>query len=155
MQLVGSWTIPGRPDLALNLLTWIALRADSYAEALEYSEQTLAAAITPLDRIGAVGGKGCALVLLRRIEEGAAILNEARHRWLTDGVLYSFVASDVAISLCKILEGDIRDGIHLLEEAIVKLESEGYRGAVRFAVTWPRFICKSSPEMRNRVCLPY
>ena len=127
MQVGGHLDDPRSTGLGLNLLTWIALTADSYAEALEYSEQTLAAAVTPLDRNGAINGKGCALILLRRIEEGAAILNEARHRWLTDGVLYNFVASDVAISLCKIFQGDIRDGIHLLEEAIVKLESEGYR----------------------------
>jgi hypothetical protein len=40
--------------------------SDSYAEALEYSEQSLAVAIAPLDKIGAAGSKGCALVLLRR-----------------------------------------------------------------------------------------
>ena len=126
-KLVGRLNDPRSTGLGLNLLTWIALTSDSYAEALEYSEQTLAAAVTPLDRNGAINGKGCALVLLRRTEEGAAILKEARHRWVTDGVLYNFVASDVAISLSKVFQGHIGEGIHSLEKAITKLEFEGYR----------------------------
>ena len=53
---------------ALNLLAWIALVSDAYDKALEYSEQCLAVAIAPLDRIGAAGGTRCALVLLRWTE---------------------------------------------------------------------------------------
>jgi hypothetical protein len=52
---------PRSTGQGLNLLTWIALVSDSYAEALEYSEQSLTVAIAPLDKIGATGGKGCAI----------------------------------------------------------------------------------------------
>jgi hypothetical protein len=96
MQVGGRLDDPRSTGLGLNLLTWIALISDSYPEALEYSEQTLAVAVTPLDRNGAIGGKGCALILLRRTEEGAAILKEARRRWVADGVLYnSFPATSL------------------------------------------------------------
>ena len=80
--------------MAWRLLTWIALLADSYAEALEYSEQSLAVAVTPLDRSIAVIGKGCALVLLRRTEEGAKLLEEDRRRCIADGDLYRLGGSD-------------------------------------------------------------
>ena len=46
-RLLGD---PRSTGLGLALLTWIALLADSYAEALEYSEQSLRVAVTPFDR---------------------------------------------------------------------------------------------------------
>jgi class 3 adenylate cyclase len=129
MQVGRRLDDPRSTGIGLNLLTWIALGSDSSTEALEYSEQCLAVAVTPLERNGAINGKGSALILLRRTEEGADILKEARRRWATDGVLYNFSSSDVAIGVCKVLQGNIGDGIHLLEEAIVKREAEGYRNA--------------------------
>jgi hypothetical protein len=69
---------PRSTGLGLWLLTWIAYFADSYVEALEYSEQSSAVAITPFDRYVPIVAKGRALVLLRRTEEGAMVLKEAR-----------------------------------------------------------------------------
>ena len=103
--------------------------SDSYAEALEYSEQSLAVAIAPLDKIGAAGSKGCALVLLRRTEEGAALLEDHRRGCVADGNLYTLAGSDAIIGVCKALQGKIKDGIRIIEEAILKREREGYRDA--------------------------
>ena len=89
------------------LLTWIALVSDSYAEALEHSEQSLAAAVTPWDRSAAIIGKGCALVLLRQTEEGAKLLEEERRRSVADGDLYNLVGSDGFIGICKVLQGNV------------------------------------------------
>jgi class 3 adenylate cyclase len=114
---------------ALNLLTWIALVSDSYDKALEYSEQCLTVAIAPLDRIGAAGGKGCALVLLRRTEEGAALLEDHHRRCIADGNLYTLAGSDAIVGVCKALRGNIRQGIRIIEDAILKREQEGYRDA--------------------------
>ena len=120
---------PRSTGQGLNLLTWIALVSDSYAEALEYSEQSLAVAIAPLDKIGAAGSKGCALVLLRRTEEGAALLEDHRRGCVADGNLYTLAGSDAIIGVCKALQGNIKDGIRIIEEAILKREREGYRDA--------------------------
>ena len=129
MQVGQALNDPRSTGQGLNLLTWIALVSDSYAEALEYSEQSLAVAIAPLDKIGATGGKGCALVLLRRTEEGAALLEDHRRGCVADGNLYTLAGSDAIIGVCKALQGNIKDGIRIIEEAILKREREGYRDA--------------------------
>ena len=67
---------------------------DSYAEALEYSEQALSVAVTPWDREAATLLKGCALVLLRQTEEGAKLLEGQRSRAVTYGYLHTLIASD-------------------------------------------------------------
>ena len=44
------------------------------------------------------------------------------------------MAAEVTIfGVCKILQGNIRDGIHLIEEAILKAEKEGYQTSGRLA----------------------
>ena len=120
---------PRSTGLGLALLAWIALGSDSYAEALEYSERSLAVAVTPWDRNYSTIGKGCALVLLRQTEEGAKLLEQDRHRCLIDGDLYALVGSDAIVGLCKIFQGRIREGIHIIEEAILRREKDGYRVA--------------------------
>ena len=127
MQVGRMLNDPRSTGLALALLTWIALLSDSYAEALEYSEQSLAVAVTPLDRTIATSCKGCALVLLRRTEEGAKILEEYRRRCVADGVFIGLAGSDAILGVCKVLQGNIRDGIHSIEEAILRREKEGNR----------------------------
>ena len=122
--------------LGLSLLTWIALLSDSYAEALKYSEQSLAVAVVPWDRQNSINGKGCASVLLRQTAEGEKLLEEFRRRCVADGYLYPVRAADCIIGVCKVLEGDIRGGIRLLEEVILTREKEGYRSAA----DWSRFI---------------
>ena len=131
-RLLGD---PRSTGLGLALMTWIALLADSYAEALEYSEQSLSVAVTHFDRSTAVIGKGCALVLLRRTEEGAQLLEGDRRRCIADGDVYRLAGSDGMIGVCKVLQGNIRNGIHFLEEAILRRETEGYRDAA----DWYRF----------------
>nr|WP_256470194.1 AAA family ATPase [Bradyrhizobium sp. 157] len=120
---------PRSTGLGLALLAWIALVADSYAEALEYSEQSLAVAVTSFDRSCALSGKGNALVMLRRTDEGLQLLEAANQRSLADGDLYTLVGNEGAIGVCKVLQGHIRHGIRLLEEAISRREKEGYRTA--------------------------
>jgi len=120
---------PRASGLGLSLLTWIALVSDTYAEAREYSEQSLAVAVAPFERESAINAKGCALVLLRRTEEGATLLEEGRRRSVRDGNLYSLIGSDAILGVCKVLQGNAGEGIHLIEEAIRRREKEGYRRA--------------------------
>jgi class 3 adenylate cyclase/tetratricopeptide (TPR) repeat protein len=111
----------------LALLTWVSLVSDCYAEALEYSEQALSVAVTPFDRVAAENGKGCALVLLRRTEEGINILELVRRRCIVDGVLYFLSGQEGVIGICKVLQGNIKEGINQIESAILNREKEGYR----------------------------
>jgi class 3 adenylate cyclase len=129
MQVGRMLGDPRSTGLGLALLTWIALVSDSYAEALEYSEQSLAVAIAPFDRSGAISGMGGALVLLRQTEEGLKLLEDSIRRCVVDGDLYTLVGSEGTLGVGKVLQGNIADGIRLLEEAISRLEKEGYRTA--------------------------
>jgi hypothetical protein len=118
---------PRSTGLGLWLLTWIALLSDSYVEALECSEQSSAVVITPLDRYNAIGAKGCALVMLRRTGEGAPLLEEVRSRCMADGYLYLISGLDAILCVCRVLQGDIGAGIHLLERLILQGDEKGYR----------------------------
>jgi hypothetical protein len=118
---------PRSTGLGLQLLMWIALVSDSYAEALAHSEQSLSSAIAPLEVSGTLVGKGCALIMLRRTKEGAALLLEGRRRCFEEGSLYGLVGSEAVLGVCRVLDGEISGGIRLIEEAIQTQEEKGYR----------------------------
>jgi tetratricopeptide (TPR) repeat protein len=134
MQIGRLLNDPRSTGFGLWLLTWIALMSDSYSEALEYSEQSVAVAVTPLDRTTAIGGKGCALALLRRIEQAKPLLEEHRRQCVADGYHYLLVGTDAILGVCKVLQGNIQDGIHWIEEALSRHE----RGIDPRAADWYR-----------------
>jgi tetratricopeptide (TPR) repeat protein len=136
MQVGRQLNDPRSVGLGLALLSWIAVISDSYAEALEYSEQSLAVAVTPIDRSFALPGKGFALALLRRTEEAVQLLEDERRRGVANGYPYVFVGTDGAIGVCKVLQGDFGGGTRFLEAAISRREKEGHR----VAADWYRVI---------------
>jgi class 3 adenylate cyclase/tetratricopeptide (TPR) repeat protein len=129
MQVGRLLNDPRSTGLGLSLLALITLLSDSYSEALEYAEQSTVVAVTPMDRETAINMKGCALVLLRRVEDGLRLLEEFCRRCLADGDLYSLTSVDGIIGVSKVIQGNIRYGIRLLEEAILRREKEGYTAA--------------------------
>ena len=127
MQVGRLLNDPRSTGFGLWLLSIIALISDSYAEAIEYSEQSLAVAVTPVDRNLCTVSKLTALVLLRRTEEGAMLLEAHRRSCVADGQLARLSSTDTIFGVCKILRGNIRDGLRLIEDAILRREKEGYR----------------------------
>jgi hypothetical protein len=121
---------PRATGFGFYLLAWIALIFDSHAEALEYCEQSLVVAVTPLERNGVLNAKGCSLILLRRIEDGVNILESFRRRCLVDGDLYSLVSCDVCLALAEIFRGNIGHGIRFIENRIVREGKEGHNNTV-------------------------
>jgi class 3 adenylate cyclase len=113
----------------LAMLASIALAFGSYAEALEYGERSLTVAITPIDKRFAMNAKGSALVLLRKTEDGAKLLEELRRQCIADGDNYDVGCTDGFVGVCKVLQGNMSEGIHIIEQAILKREDEGYRAA--------------------------
>ena len=93
--------------------------------ALEYSEQSLAMTVSRLDQILALSSKGSALVLLRRTDEGAALLEEVRRDCIAKGHLFNLTAFDGIIGVCKVICGDIFNGLQWIEDAILQREKEG------------------------------
>ena len=127
----ASWSAARRSTIHRTWPSTIdldCLLADSYAEALEYSEQSLAVAVTPLGseqlRLVAKDAPWCCFGELMRARQ---LLEEDRRRFVADGDLYRFAGTDGMIGVCKVLRGNIAEGIHLLEEAISRREREGYR----------------------------
>jgi class 3 adenylate cyclase/tetratricopeptide (TPR) repeat protein len=118
---------PRSTGYGLAVLALIALVSNSYAEALEYSERCLTVAITPQDKNTAISGKASALVLLRRTEEGAKLLEERRRRCIADGSYYELGGLDGYVGVCKVLQGNLSEGIRFLERAILKREKEDCR----------------------------
>jgi class 3 adenylate cyclase len=123
---------PRSIGLGLNILAQIALFSDSAVEALEYCEQSLAVAITQQDRFGARNTKGNALIMLRRVDEGAELLEEVRRECISTGNLFQFVASDGAIGACKLIRGEIASGLHWIDRAILQRENEGFLRAAHW-----------------------
>jgi class 3 adenylate cyclase len=121
---------PRAIGFGLYLLGWIALIFGSYAEALDYCEQAMAVAITPLERNGAINVRGCALILLKRIDEGVSILNQFRDRCVADGDLYSMVSAGLFLALSRILKGNMKEGIRFIEETIRTEPKEGNQNTV-------------------------
>jgi tetratricopeptide (TPR) repeat protein len=125
---------PRSIGFGLWILAWVSLVADSYSEALEYSEQALAVAVAPQDRTIAMGAKGCALVLLRHEEEGRKLIEEWHRRCLADGDLYAAPIARGFDGLCKVLQGRLAAGIRCIEETISTLDRDGYK----IAADWTR-----------------
>jgi hypothetical protein len=50
-----------------------------------------------------------------------------RRRCVADGLIEQLNNTDTTFGACKILQGNIRDGLRLIEEVILKREKEGYR----------------------------
>jgi hypothetical protein len=73
-----------------------------------------------------MGGKGCALVLLRRLNEALPLLDELRRQCVADGYLLLLRAMDPFIGVSKVFQGSVADGIRWIEEAIWRCEKEGY-----------------------------
>jgi class 3 adenylate cyclase len=118
---------PRSTSLGLSLLAGIALTSESYAEALEYGEQASAVAVTPMDRSNSIVYKGCALVMLRRGEEGEKLLDEVLRRSIADGLLIHLIVGDPIVGVGKSLHGSIAEGLHRIEQAICRCEEEGTR----------------------------
>jgi tetratricopeptide (TPR) repeat protein len=118
---------PRSTGYGLLLLSHIAVMSGSYAEGLEYSEQSLNVAITPTDKIYASLSKASALVALGRNEEGMMLLEESRRHCDTDGDVFALDQSNLLLGVCKILQGRLADGIHVIENGIFKTEKDGYK----------------------------
>jgi tetratricopeptide (TPR) repeat protein len=131
MQVGQSLNDPRYTGVALVLLSMIAMMSGSYAEALEYSEQSLSFPTQSLRSI-AFGAKAAALVALRRIEEGAKLLEEVRRCCDAGGDVALLDRCEVLVGTCKMLQGRIADGLHVIEKAIPKAEKDGYKTMADF-----------------------
>ncbi len=118
---------PRSTGLGLACLTWIAFATDSLADAVDYSEQALAVAVTPYDRSVASIGKGIALVLKGQVEAGAKLLEQYRRDCAVRGEHVAVASSDAIVGVAKVLQGKIGEGIRSIEQTIARQEKDGSR----------------------------
>jgi tetratricopeptide (TPR) repeat protein len=126
MQIGQLLRDPRSTGFGLNLLSWIAFASDSYAEALEHSEHSLSVAVTPWDRVSASLAKGDALMLLGRTDEAIQVLQEQQRRIHSDGDFLCLVPIEPFLGVHKLLQGNIGEGIRIMEETVSRREREGH-----------------------------
>jgi predicted ATPase len=145
MEIGQRLNDPRTTGFGLAVLTWIALTSDSYAEALDYSNQSLMLALAPFERDNATRAKGAALFLLRRLEEGVKLLEEDRRRCDIDGNFYANRHNTGVFGLFEALAGNITTGIKLIKQTITVQEKDG----CHVAADWYR------EEIAPRILKPF
>jgi hypothetical protein len=109
---------------------------DDYQAALEFGQQGLRAAITPMEEFTAINNNANSLVLLKRLQEGLPMLEEARRRDAEKGCATLLAMTDPIWGVAQIMQGSLAGGIGIIKTAITRREEEGYRAAA----DWYRLI---------------
>ena len=127
---------PRALGLGLWLLSQNAMTNDDYQAGLEFGQQALQAAITPMEEFTAINNKANSLVLLKRLADGVPLLEEARRRDAEKGCATFLAMTDPVWGVAQMMQGNLAEGIAFIKRAIVRREQEGYRAAA----DWYRMI---------------
>jgi class 3 adenylate cyclase len=128
LMAVGRAESDPRPTgLALWLLARLALISEEYDAALAYADECLRVALTPFDRGTATQLKAMSLVLLRRVKEGAALLESFRSECAANSWRYHLYGSDGVWGLSLVLRGHIARGVRWIEKCIAERDAGGPR----------------------------
>jgi class 3 adenylate cyclase len=140
MSVIGLHLNDPRPrGIGMGILGWIALFSNDYAKALHYADECLQIAHTPQERINALGAKGAALVLLKRLEEGQIVLSDVRSQLVELNWRYELTILDPAFGVLAVLKGDIGKGIRIIQSVIATARHDGWRAAEDWAKL---FLCE-------------
>jgi class 3 adenylate cyclase len=118
---------PRATGLGLAIQGWIAVLSDDREAALRIAEETLAKAITPYEIFNGWDVKAVALILLKRVDEGAPILERVRATEAARQLWYQFNGHDPAYGVMLALQGRLTEGVRYLEDRIAKSTRLGYR----------------------------
>jgi hypothetical protein len=140
MSAIGLHLNDPRPrGIGMGILGWIALFSDDYAKALHYADECLQIAHTPQERMNALGAKGAALVLLKRLEEGQIVLSDVRSQLVELNWRYELTILDPAFGVLAVLKGEIGKGIRIIQSVIATAHHDGWRAAEDWAKL---FLCE-------------
>jgi tetratricopeptide (TPR) repeat protein len=140
MSAIGHDFNDPRPmGMGMGILGWIALTSDDYEKALRCAEECLRIAFTPQERLNALGVKGSALALLKKLEEGQLVLDDTRKQLLELNWRYELLLLEPAFGVLAVLSGQIGRGIRIIERAIATARSAGWRAAEDWAKL---FLCE-------------
>lgn len=140
MSAIGRLLNDPRPrGMGMGILGWIALTSDDYGKALNCAEECLQIAYTPQERMNALGVKGAALALLKRLEEGQLVLSDIRGQLVDLNWRYELILLDPAFGILAVLHGKIGKGIRIIENVVATARRAGWRVAEDWAKL---FICE-------------
>ena len=140
MSAIGRHLNDPRPrGMGMGILGWIALTSDDYGKALNCAEECLQIAYTPQERMNALGVKGAALALLRRLEEGQLVLSDIRRQLIELNWRYELLLLDPAFGVLAVLNGKIGKGVRIIESVIATARRDGWRAAEDWAKL---FLCE-------------
>ncbi len=116
----------------------VALVKDDYQTALNLGNTCVSVARTPFDRVFSDQARITALVLLKR-PEGIPMLREFVERCVDNGWNTSLDFVEGIWGIALVMQGQIRKGIHCVEQTILRCEREGNRAYA----DWSRmFLCE-------------
>ena len=140
MTAIGHELNDPRPTaMAMGILGWISLTSDDYEKALHYAEECLAIAFTPQERMNALGVKGSALALLKRLEEADIVLSDIRRQVRDLNWRYELTLLEPAYGVLTVLNGRLAKGIAIIQTAIAGAHQDGWRAAEDWAKL---FLCE-------------
>ena len=140
MSAIGHNLNDPRPiGMGMGILGWIALTSDDYEKALHCANECLRVAHTPQERMNALGVRGAALTLLKRLDEGQVALSNIR-TLLTDlNWRYELLLTEPAFGVMAVLRGNLAKGVRIVERSIVAAQLKGWRSAEEWAKL---FLCE-------------
>jgi tetratricopeptide (TPR) repeat protein len=138
MSAIGRRLNDPRPrGMALGTLGWVALASEDYEKALDCANECLRIPLTPQDRIMALGMKGAALTLLRRLDE-ANELSNMRKQLVKLNWRYQLILTEPAFGILAVLNGRLGKGVRIIESVIMTARRDGWRVAEDWA---KMFLC--------------
>jgi len=130
MSAIGRQLNDPRPiGMGMGVLGWIALTSDDYEKALSYANECLRIAYTPQERMNALGVKGAALALLRRLDEAEVELTKIRTQLTELNWRYELLLTEPAFGVLAILNEKVGRGVRIIKSAIAALHRDGWRAA--------------------------
>jgi class 3 adenylate cyclase/tetratricopeptide (TPR) repeat protein len=140
MSAIGHDLNDPRPTgMAMGILGWIALTSDDYETALHYADECLAIAFTPQERMNALGVKGSALALLKRLEQADIVLSDIRRQVRDLNWGYELTLLEPAYGILTVLKGELARGIAIIQAAIATAHRDRWRAAEDWAKL---FLCE-------------
>jgi class 3 adenylate cyclase/tetratricopeptide (TPR) repeat protein len=119
MSAIGRNLNDPRPiGMGMGILGWIALTGDDYEKALNCANECLRIAYTPQEQMNALGVRGAALALMRRLGEAQTELSHIRMKLIELNWRYELLLTEPAFGILTILSGRVARGIRIIEDAV-------------------------------------
>jgi hypothetical protein len=121
---LGRMTNDPRPRaMALWALAILDAFYFNFEDAIASADESIAIGLCPVDHLAAQGGRGIAMIMMGRADEGLDILRQARPLLDDGGLVIPLNSGDPPMGLGMVLVGEIAGGIGWIEETKRRLSS--------------------------------